>query len=202
MNLKLRQLQAFLAVAELGSFTRAAEQMHLSQSAVSVLVGELETCLRLKLLDRTTRRVEATTAGRQFAAQTAKVVSDLDHAVRYAHGVSQRLHGRLTVFAPPLLAATLLPPIIAAHQDLYPGIAISLVDGSTEKLVSQVRAGEVDFGIGTVPTDAEGLTFQNLAADRLTLFCPKGHELARRRQVSWRAMEGHSLIALTPMLSI
>ena len=197
MNITLRQIQAFLAVSELGSFTQAADRMHLSQSAVSVLVGELERGLKLKLLDRTTRRVEATEAGRQFGAQAAKIVSDLDHAVRHAHGLSERLHGRLTVFAPPLLAVALLPSAIAAHRSLYPGIAVGVVDGGTEQLVSQVRAGEVDFGIGTLAGEEDDLERHAVAADRLMLFCPKRHALARQRQVPWRAIEGERLITLT-----
>ena len=197
MNITLRQLQAFLAVSELGSFTRAADRMRLTQSAISVLVVELERSLNLKLLDRTTRRVEMTEAGRQFGAQAAKIISDLDHAVHNAHSLSQRLHGRLTVFAPPLLAAVLLPSVIAEYRARFPGISISIVDGITDQLVSQVRAGEVDFGIGTVGSDIEDLERIALASDRMMLFCANDHPLAQLNEVPWQAMEGHKLIALT-----
>jgi len=189
MNITLRQLQAFLAVSELGSFTRAADRMRLTQSAISVLVVELERSLNLKLLDRTTRRVEMTEAGRQFGAQAAKIISDLDHAVHNAHSLSQRLHGRLTVFAPPLLAAVLLPSVIAEYRARFPGIS--------NQLVSQVRAGEVDFGIGTVGSDIEDLERIALASDRMMLFCANDHPLAQLNEVPWQAMEGHKLIALT-----
>jgi DNA-binding transcriptional LysR family regulator len=91
MDYTLRQLQGFLAVAELGSFTRAAERMRLTQSAMSVLVAELERSLRLRLLDRTTRRVELTDAGMQFRAAASKAVADLDHAVRNAHLLADRV---------------------------------------------------------------------------------------------------------------
>jgi DNA-binding transcriptional LysR family regulator len=197
MNVSLRQLRAFLAVTELGSFTRAGERMHLSQSGVSALIAELEANLRVKLLDRTTRRVEPTDAGRQFGAQAAKIVSDLDHAVRHAHGLSQRLHGRLTFCAPPLLATTILPAVIAAHRTAYPGIAITLLDGGTQDLVEQIRAGEVDFGIGTVPEGLDDLETLPLAEDHLILFCPAGHTLTRNRQVAWEQLAGQALITLT-----
>lgn len=197
MSPTLRQIEAFLAVSGLGSFTRAAERLHLSQSAVSVLVGELERGLQVRLLDRTTRRVEVTPAGRQFAAQAAKIVSDLDHAVRHAHGFAQRLHGRLTVFAPPLLAMTVLPAAIAVHYLRHPGIAITVVDGGTEHLMTQIHAGEADLGIGTVNGDSPGVDLLPLAVDHLMLFCRASHALAQLADVPWAALPGERMIALT-----
>lgn len=193
----LRQIEAFLAVGSLGSFTRAGERLHLSQSAVSVLIGELKRGLKVRLLDRTTRRVELTQAGRQFAAQAAKVVSDSDHAVRYAQGLLQRLHGRLSVFAPPLLAMTLLPAATAAHRARYPGIAIAVVDGGTEQLVARLHAGEVDLAIGTAKGDPPDIDLIPLAVDQLMLFCPASHQLAKAADVPWSALAGQPLIALT-----
>lgn len=198
MNYTLRQLHAFLAVCELGSFTRAGKRLHVSQSAVSGLVGELEQTLRVRLLDRTTRRVEPTEAGRDLAERVGKALSDLDHAVRRARDVSDRLHGRLAVSAPPLLAAALLPSVVAAHRARYPGVAIALHDGTTEAAVAAVRAGEVDLCIGTLPPGLPDLEREALAADRLLLFCTRDHPLARARQVPWRALQGHGLVALSP----
>ena len=198
MNYTLRQLQAFLAVCELGSFTRAADRLHLSQSAVSGLVGELEHALKVKLLDRTTRRVDPTEAGWNLAERAGKAVSDLDHAVHHARGVSDRLHGRLFVSAPPLLASALLPLVIAAHRDRYSGVAITLQDVTTEAAVRSVRAGQSDLYVGTVPPGFPDLERTLLATDRLLLFCNQGNPLARSRQVPWQALEGHGLIALSP----
>ncbi len=197
MNITLRQLQAFLAVGERSSFTRAGRQLGLSQSAVSMLVADLERELDLRLLDRTTRRVEATEAGRAFAAQASRVLAGLEAALREARDLAERRNGRLTVFAPPLLATTLLPRAIAAHRARHPGIAIALLDGGTQDLLARVRSGEADFAIGTVAAGQEDLALHPIAQDRLVLFCPAGHRLAGQRAVPWAALSGEALIALT-----
>lgn len=197
MDITLRQLRAFLAVGELASFTRASKELDLSQSAVSMLVADLERELDLRLLDRTTRRVEATEAGRVFAAQASRVLAEFEAAIRAARDLAERRSGRLTVFAPPLLATTLLPNAIASHRARYPGISITLLDGGTRELVARVRSGEADFAIGTVAVGQEDLALHPIAHDRLVLFCPAGHALARQRSVPWAALRNAPLIALT-----
>ncbi len=197
MNVTLRQLQALLAVAEQGSFSRAAERLHVTQSAVSVLVRELERELRLRLFDRTTRRVEPTPAGAAFAAQAAKLVADLDLAVRHAHDLAELRRGRLTVAAPPLLAATLLPGAIAAFRSSHPGVRVELVDTRTDLIVAQVRAGEADLGVGTFQAGEDGIERVHLAADRLVAVCPGGHALAGAAPLPWPALAGWPLITLT-----
>lgn len=198
MNYTLRQLQGFLAVAELGSFTRAAERMRLTQSAMSVLVAELERSLRLRLLDRTTRRVELTEAGVQFRAAASKAVRDLDHAVRNAHLLADRRHGRVTVAAPPLLAATLLPPVIARHRAAFPGIEVNLIDAATDHIVAGLRAGETDLAVGTLPPDVDEIERIPLIRDQLVAACPDGHPRAGDSAVSWHTLAEHPVIALTP----
>ncbi len=198
MNITLRQLRAFLTVGELASFTRAGKELGLAQSAVSMLVSELERELDLRLLDRTTRRVEATEAGRAFAAQASRVLAELEAGIRAARDLAERRSGRLTVFAPPLLATTLLPHAIAIYRARYPGISITLLDGGTQELVARVRSGEADFAIGTVAAGQENLAVHPIAHDRLVLFCPAGHALARQRSVAWTALRNEPLIALTP----
>ena len=90
MNVTIKQLQAFLAVVEYGSFTRAAERLRLAQPALSRGIRELERQLAVRLFDRTTRRVELTEAGREFGAAAHKLMGDLDLAVRNAHDLAAR----------------------------------------------------------------------------------------------------------------
>src|SRR4051812_23779186 len=149
MNVTFRQLQAFAAVAAAGSFTRAAERLHVTQSAVSVLIRELEADLGIRLFDRTTRRVEITEAGIDFRAGAEKLIADMEHAVRHTHDLVERKRGRITVAAPPLLAAAFLPRTIQAFQRAYPGIRVALIDVPTDQIVSRVKSGEADLGVGT-----------------------------------------------------
>ncbi|MBN9528419.1 MAG: LysR family transcriptional regulator [Alphaproteobacteria bacterium] len=198
MNITLRQLQAFIAVAIDGNFTRAAQRLHIAQSAVSVLVRELEAELRVRLFDRTTRRVELTEAGREFRGSAEKLIADLEYAVRNTHDLVERKRGRFTVAAPPLLAAALLPPVVASFARDYPGVRVTLLDAGTDQIVARVKSGEADIGVGTFAADDEGLARVRLARDTLMLFCQSSHALAAVTQPGWSALRDAPLITLTP----
>src|SRR4029077_12443055 len=101
MNITLRQLRGFRLVAELGSFTRAAQRLKVAQPALSLGIRDLETELNLRLFDRTTRKVELTAAGLEFLQSVDKLISDLDHAVKNAQDWTDRKRGRFVVAAPP-----------------------------------------------------------------------------------------------------
>src|SRR5580704_14098706 len=103
MNITLRQLEAFVAVADTRNFTRAAQRLHTAQSAISLLIKELETDLGVRLLDRTTRHVELTDPGIEFRGYAEKLIADLDHAVRHTHELVERKRGRIAIAAPPFL---------------------------------------------------------------------------------------------------
>jgi DNA-binding transcriptional LysR family regulator len=202
MNITLRQLQCFLQVATLGSFTRAAEKMRTKQPALSQQVRDLENELGIRLFDRTTRRVELTEGGAEFRNIAAKVLDDLESAARNAHDLAERKRGRVVVAAPPLLAAAIVPRAIADFRSRYPGIEVRLVDTRTEQIVDYVRSGQVDCGLGTFHAGQEGISSTLLARDSLMLFCASSHALARRRVVRWKELDGLPLITLTRDSSI
>jgi DNA-binding transcriptional LysR family regulator len=197
MNITLRQLQAFVAVAGAGGFTGAAEHLHVAQSVVSILVKELEAELGIRLFDRTTRRVELTEAGREFQANAQRLIADLDHAVRQTQDLVERKRGRIAVAAPPLLAATMLASAIAGFGKNFPGVQVTLMDVPTERIVARVKSGEADIGVGTFPPDEEGVECRPIAQDALMLFCAPDHGLAGLSRPRWRDLKGSPWIALT-----
>ena len=197
MNVSIRQLRAAVAVADHGSFTRAAESLHQTQSACSGLVRDLEDELGLRLFDRTTRRVALTEAGREFTAAARHTLADLEEAVGGIQALAERRRGRVTVAAPPLLAATVLPGVIAKFGQEHPAIQVLLQDVATDEIVARVRDGRADLGVGTFDPAEEGVGLALLATDRLRLFCPPGHPLTQRQSVPWRALRGETLIGLT-----
>jgi DNA-binding transcriptional LysR family regulator len=197
MNITLKQLTAFCAVAERGSFSRAAEQLHSPQSAVSVLVRGLEQELAARLFDRTTRRVELTAAGREFLGHAQKTLSDLQHAIDDTHALGERRRGRLTVAGPPLLIEMLIPKVLAPFKRDFPGVKVVIIDARTERIIESVKQGEADIGIGTfVHEGEEGLVQTRLAQHELMLFCPANHVLARRDQVLWRELKDVPMVGL------
>jgi DNA-binding transcriptional LysR family regulator len=197
MNITLRQLHAFVAVALVGSFSRAAERLHMGQSAVSVLVRELETELGLRLFDRTTRRVELTDAGREFRVDAERLIAELDRSVRHTRDLVERRRGRITVATTPLLASALLSRVIVEFRDAFPGVQVALNDLRTDQVVARVKSGDVDLGVGTFAPDEDGVYSSHLLRDRLMLFCAADHPLARNTKPRWKDLKGLPLVSLT-----
>jgi DNA-binding transcriptional LysR family regulator len=197
MNITLRQIQGFLAVAEFGSFTRAAERLHIAQPALSQHVRELESELGIKVFDRTTRRVELTEAGREFRNAAAKIVGDLANAARNAHELAERKRGKVTVAAPPLLSAGVLPRAIAEFRTEYPGIQVSVVEARADEIVEHVRSGNADCGFGTFRSGEDGIDATLLTRDSLAVFCAPSSALADKKRISWRDLANFPLVTLT-----
>ncbi|QWW71327.1 LysR family transcriptional regulator [Rhizobium sp. WYJ-E13] len=197
MAITLRQIDAFLAVAAQGTFTKAAEMLRVAQPALSQLVRELEAELGVRLLDRTTRRVELTEAGREFQGAASKIREDLDLAVENAGQLAERRRGRIIVAAPPLLAAVLLPSAIAELQRSYPGLTVSIMDARNDIIIEAVRNGQVDCGIGTFSALEGNIERSSLARDQLLLFCPAESPFARQDTVTWSQLANQQIVTLS-----
>jgi DNA-binding transcriptional LysR family regulator len=197
MRIALRQIEAFLAVAEHGNFSTASRNLNVAQPALSQAVKDLEEELGLRLFDRTTRRVELTAAGVEFQGSASKIMEDLKHAVQNVRDLAARRRGRIRIAAPPLLSSVILPQAIAAFHNDFPGISIELLDKGTEEIVASVVSGNADCGLGTFPPSEEGIERTLLMRDNLMLFCAQGHPLLGRKSVRWSDLGDLPLIALT-----
>jgi len=196
-NLTLRQLRAFAAVAELGSFTAAAARMHVTQSALSVLVRELERELGARLFDRHTRRVLLTETGQELLPYANRVFAELEQAALSVGGLRDKSRGRLRLAMPQLMASTLGARAVAAFHHQHPGVVIELHDTPTDQLVAQVLSGEVELAIGVeVPSSAD-IQRRTLLRDRHWLVCPAAHPLAQRAHVRWRDLASAPFISPT-----
>jgi DNA-binding transcriptional LysR family regulator len=186
-NLTLKQLRAFAAVAEENSFTVAAVRLHLSQSAVSLLIRELEEELGLKLLERTTRQVKLAPAGIDFYPHAERVLRDVDTATASAEHLRERKRGKVRIAATGLYAATLVPQALVVFQHEYPGIEVRIIDQLNEQVLASVLSETVDIGVAPQqrPPSAE-IEQTALLLDRLYLICPMNHELSSRTSVTWK----------------
>jgi DNA-binding transcriptional LysR family regulator len=198
MNLTLRQLRAFDAVAETGSFTAAAARLHLTQSALSVLVRELEREMGVQLFDRHTRRVLLSEAGRAFQPSVQRLLSDLAGAVAGVTELRDQKRGLLRLAAPQLMACTLMPRVIAAYRARHPDVEVRLIDTLPEHLLAGLASGEAELAVGQdVEVDAAAIERRTLFRDRHWLICPPDHAFARRRQVRWSELGPYTFIAPT-----
>lgn len=196
-NVTLKQLRTFVAVAEAGRFRLAAEAVNLTQSAVSILIKELEAQMGVSLFDRHTRFVGLTDAGRKFLPLAIDVLERMDSAVDSMLDISALKSGRVTVAAAIVLAATYLPSRIASFMRKYPDIRVDLKDVSEAEIRGLLVSGEADIGIGTSRFLEEEINEKELFADHLAIFCPAEDPLASRKFVSWADFNNRAFIALT-----
>ncbi|MDR3419086.1 MAG: LysR family transcriptional regulator [Nevskia sp.] len=196
MNVSLRQLKVFLAVARARNFSRAGAGVGLTQPAVSRCVRDLEGELGLKLLDRTTREVELTEAGAKLAGALERVLEELEGVLLETRSAGERHRGKVRVASAPTLSAGLMPECISTCAQAHPGIALVVRDQSQQLVLDSVRGGEVDFGVAIDPQQADDLHAQRIMVDPFRLVCRDDHPFARRRGVPWTALHGHKLVLL------
>jgi LysR family transcriptional regulator, carnitine catabolism transcriptional activator len=172
MDINFRQLRAFVLAAETRSFTRTAEQLHLSQPSLSYVIRKLEDAVGVSLLTRNTRSVELTDAGAQFLPQARHLLRGLEDALREADAQRNLSRGRVRIAALPSAAAAFIPLKIAGFSGQYPGIQIDLRDGRAGEIRGWIMSGEVDVGLSSFPDDMAGLSFTPLFDDGLVLVRP------------------------------
>jgi DNA-binding transcriptional LysR family regulator len=185
MAVTLRQLRAFAAVAETGSFTAAAHQLSLTQSALSVLVRELEADLGVRLFDRHTRGVVLSEAGRDFQPRVGRLLADLQDAVTSVAELGARKKGVVRLAAPQLIASAVLPGAIALCRTRFPGIELRLTDTLPQNLLEGVASGAVDLAFGHEMPHDETVQGTVFLQDPFWLVCRPDHPLANRRRVRW-----------------
>lgn len=196
MNVSLRQLRVFQAVAAHASFTRAGDEIGLTQPAVSRCVTELEQQLGLKLLDRTTREVTLTEAGRSLAVRLDRVLDELDTVLLDVAGLATLRSGRVRVASSPTLSANLMPDCIARCRLEHPGLELVLLDRIQHDALASVLSGEVDFGVVIDPVQRDDLHAEAILTEPFCLVCPTTHRLAKRRSVRWSDLASEPLVLL------
>jgi DNA-binding transcriptional LysR family regulator len=196
MNPTLRQMRAFVALAKTGNFTLAAQYMHVTQSALSGLIKELEQTLGVRVVDRSTRRIALTETGNELYPLFSQMIDDLDRALANIADQAQLRKGIVRVAVPQLMACTLLPQVIAAWRERYPDIGVSLSDSPVEAVTTRVLSGETDFGIGPERDYAPQLEARELMEMPFEAVVPPDHPLAKRRRVGWSDLAPYPLITL------
>ena len=196
MNPTLRQMRAFVALAKTGNFTLAAQSMHVTQSALSGLIKELEQTLEAKVVDRSTRRIVLTDIGRELYPLFSQMIDDLDGALANVADHTRLKKGVVRIAAPQLLSCTLLPEVIAAYRQAWPDIEVRLGDTGVESVIARVLSGEADFGIGPEREPAPPLDARLLFEMPFALVFPKGHALEAQQRVTWQDVARYPFISL------
>lgn len=197
MKIDFDGVQAFVVVAELGGFNKAARELHVTQTALTRRVQKLEAYLGLKLLDRTTRRVELTAVGREFLPQARAIVQEMTAAVEQLKDMSRRSTGNFTLACIPSMTSHVLPRVMQRYAQLYPGNRIRLLDGSSHEVRNAVLGGQAELGIAVHGEKHPDLAETVLFADALALLCRSPHPLEDRQSVSWSDLRDTELIGIS-----
>jgi DNA-binding transcriptional LysR family regulator len=201
MNLSLRQLRVFLGVAEASSFTKTAQRLHLSQAALSAIIRELETQLQCRLLDRTTRSVTLTEAGRMFLPTAMHIVATIENAALELRKIGREELRLLRVGVMPHIAVSLMPAILSRFAELYPLVRVELIDSTPVELLRMVEDGSLDAAFGPFWSKESGIDRLPIFTSQLMLVtaetdCAEWPDFDHVEE-TWRAMQGVPLVCFS-----
>ncbi len=194
----IRQLRAFVCVHQLRKLSAAAEKLFVTQSAVSMLIRQLEDGLGTRLFDRTTRSLQPTAAAEEMLATAERILRDVDSLSAGFRELSTLQRGRVCLAITPTVASFLMPPAIRRFGQAHPQVRVVVDDCAPEQFVSRIIGEHVDFGIGTPERPGAEVETETLLRDHVSLVCMPGHPLAGRKTVRWSDLGGHPLIAMRP----
>ena len=176
-----RQLAAFCAVVERASFSQAAEQLGVTQPAVSLQIRSLEKRLGLQLLDRSGRRVEPTDAGRRLYRSALRLLALEEQLLaELGEEVEGELTGRLEIGASTGPGGTVIPVVLCEFQERHPEVLVALTVSDTQRIVEQVARRELELGVVGAARRHRGVVFEPFFRDEVVLAVPRGHRFADR----------------------
>jgi DNA-binding transcriptional LysR family regulator len=191
-----RQLAAFCAVVERRSFSQAADQLGVTQPAVSLQIRSLEKRLGMQLLDRSGRRVEPTEAGQRLYRSAHRLLQLEEQLLaELGDDADGELAGRLEIGASTGPGGTVLPVVLCEFQRRYPGVHVALSVSDTQRVVEQVARRELELGVVGAQRRHRGVVFEPFFRDEVVLAVPRGHRFANRT-VSLEELKGEPLVLM------
>jgi LysR family transcriptional regulator, hydrogen peroxide-inducible genes activator len=196
--MELHQLRYFCAIADTGSFSRAALLRHVSQPSLSQQIGKLEDELGTRLFDRLGRTVRLTELGKMFLPRARAVLRDLELARSDIVEKKTSIAGLISVGVIPTIAPYFLPSILATFSRKCPQARVTVDEEITPLLLDKLRAGSIDVAIVALPLPVRSQEFESyqLMTEKLFAVLPKQHELARRREVSLGELQSEPFLLL------
>ena len=193
--MEIRQLRAFVAIAESGTFTAGALRVHVTQAAISMQIRQLETEIGAKVFVRAPRHVILTEAGEQLLRRARHILREHDAALDEIAELAGAERGRLRIGSASAMVLTdQLPGILEALRNQHPGAEIGVTSGTSEVLVDQILAGEIDIAFVSLPVDVRGIKTERLSDDQLVAIASPKHKLAKQKTISAYTLAGERLI--------
>lgn len=193
-RVSIRQIEGFLLASEQLSFSRASEKMHITQSAFSQLISELESQLGVRMFDRTTRRVHLTAAGEAMRLKMKRGLNAIDDACDEAQAIARVDRGHIRLGSLSSLAIGIVTRTLARVRTDFPGITVSLREDANDRLVDLAAAGDIDLSVCTEISSAPALCFDPMFDDELVMVMQQENPLARFRLISWSQLQDEPLV--------
>ena len=202
MKIDTRGIEAFVAIADQTGFQKAAGSLHISQTALSRRLQNLEATLGIKLVERTTRSVALTRIGRDFLPQAKRLLMELSSVLTEVRETGKAQRGDVSVACIPTAGIQLLPRMIQEYSSRYPNNRIKILDrGLSAEVTDAVRRREAEFGINVSEQHGPDLTSTPLFQEDFVLICRDDHPLAKKKRLPWKQIEPHPLIFAAPVTS-
>ncbi len=193
--MEIKQLKAFIAIAEEKTFTAGAKRVHVTQAAVSMQIRQMEEEIGLPLFTRTPRRVILTEAGELLLSRARSILREHDSALEELAGIAGAEHGRLRIgSASAMFATEQLPSILEKLINKYPNAELSVTSGTTEKLVDKIQHGEIDISFVSLPIEEPNIQTELLYSDEVVALAHPSHPLAKEKYISAARLAGENLI--------
>jgi len=198
MNLPtLRQLQYLSAVVELKHFGQAADRCFVTQSTLSAGIQDLEQLLGLALLERTNRKVMPTALGIEIAEQARTILSLSADLVELARSESNPLSGRIRIGVIPSISPFLLPKVLPAIRTQLPELELVLIEDQSERLLQQLKSGEIDLAVLAFPYNINGFSHRIFAEEQFWLALPQDHPLTAKSEIDAEKLPINDLLLLS-----
>jgi LysR family transcriptional regulator, hydrogen peroxide-inducible genes activator len=194
--MELHQLRYFCAVADSGSFSRAAEHSHVSQPSLSQQILKLEAELGARLFDRLGRSVRLTEVGKAFLPRALSVLRELEAARSEVVESKESVSGQVSVGVIPTVSPYLLPPVIAAFAKLFPKATVTVLEDITPVLLERLRAGSIDIAILALPVRGHEFEASPLVTEPLFAALPQNHRLARNSSIALHELRKEPFLLL------
>ncbi|NNE67170.1 MAG: LysR family transcriptional regulator [Pyrinomonadaceae bacterium] len=193
--MEIKQLRAFVAIAEEKTFTAGAKRVNVTQAAVSMQIRHLEKQVGLPLFTRTPRRVILTEAGERLLERARKILREHDSALEELAEIAGAEYGRLRIGSASAMFATLqLPAILEKLRAAFPNAEVSVSSGTSKKLVDLIQHGEIDIAFVSLPIEAPNVQTELLYSDEVVAIAHPSHKLADQKYISAAALANESLI--------
>ena len=200
--MEIHQLRYFVAVAEEGNFSHAAEREHVSQPGLSQQILKLEAELEQQLFDRLPRSVVLTEAGRRFLEYARHILTDIAEARRSVAATGGEVAGRLAVGAIPSIALYVLPRLIVNFERAYPKVTFELFEDTTNKLAERLEEGTLDVVLASSGDEWPTLVQHSLGKEALLMLLPAKHRLARKKTIAWSDLAAEKFLLLHEVHSL